>query len=214
MAQFYKKITFMSKLRKVYDIFFRIIPTFFNSLLSGISSDKTHSIKGRIRIIKRRFYYPNYKNRGKLTIGSYFKCSNKLKSNSIGLIQPCIFNIATPHSRIIIGDYVGISGSTIKATKLVKFGNNVMVGSGCLISDSDSHPIDYKDRIANNHHKTKSSPIIIENNVFIGARSIILKGVTIGEGSVIGAGSVVSKNVPPFSICAGNPAKVIKYLEQ
>ena len=201
-------------LRKLYTKIFKTIPTFYFSIISGIQYDHSHSISGKIRIIKRHFYYPNFKNRGKLFIGSNFKCNNKLLSNSIGLIQPCIFNIVTPGSRLIIGDNVGISGSTIKATKLVKIGNGVMIGSGCLIADSDSHPIHYEDRMADNHHKTKSNPIIIEDNVFIGARSIILKGVTIGEGAVIGAGSVVSKTVPPFSICAGNPAKVLKYLEQ
>lgn len=90
-------------------------------------------------------------------------------------------------------------------------GNNVLIGSGCVICDSDAHPIHPSER--QNHELTKSSPIIIGNDVFIGARSIILKGVTIGEGAVIGAGSVVTKDVPSMCVYAGNPAILIKKME-
>jgi acetyltransferase-like isoleucine patch superfamily enzyme len=117
-------------------------------------------------------------------------------------------------SKIIIGDNVGISGSTINATTTITIGDNVLIGSGCIITDTDSHPLGIEDRIRNDYSKTKSSPIVICNNVFIGARSIILKGVTIGEGAIIGAGSILSSNVPPFSIYAGNPAKFIKKVEK
>lgn len=150
---------------------------------------------------------------GELIIRNNFKCNNKIKSNSIGLIQPCIFNISAPNSRIIIGDNVGISGSTICATTSVTIGNNVLIGSGCLISDTDSHPINWEDRLYDRNKKTRKAPIVIKDNVFIGARSIILKGVTIGEGAVVGAGSVVSKDVPPYSIVCGNPARVVKTLK-
>ena len=147
---------------------------------------------------------------GTLQIGSDFKCNNKVKSNSIGLIQPCVFNISTPGSRIIIGDNVGISGSTICATESVSIGDNVLIGSGCLISDSDAHPLDWRDRKENRNDNTLHSPVHIGNDVFIGARCIILKGVTIGDRAIIGAGSVVACDVPPDSMVAGNPAKVVK----
>ena len=87
-----------------------------------------------------------------------------------------------------------------------------MIGSGCIITDTDSHPIRWQDRL-DNPNSTVSKPIVIEDNVFIGARSIILKGVTIGFGSVVGAGSVVSKDVPKNVIVCGNPAKIVKHLE-
>ena len=95
---------------------------------------------------------------------------------------------------------------------MIKIGNNVLIGSGCLITDTDSHPLKWDDRLRNDDSKTKSKPIIIEDNVFIGARSIILKGVTIGYGSVIGAGSVVTQSIPPNVVACGNPAKIIKKL--
>ena len=88
----------------------------------------------------------------------------------------------------------------------------MLIGSGCLITDTDSHPLNWEDRLHNDDSKTKSKPIIIEDNVFIGARSIVLKGVTIGRGSVIGAGSVVIHSVPSNVVACGNPARVIKKL--
>ena len=204
-----------SCLKKLYKLFFEILPTFCNSLRSGIPFDSTHRIVGKIRVIKKGWFIRlmTREKNGTLVIGENFKCNNKIKSNSIGLIQPCVFNIATAGAEILIGDNVGISGATINATKSVRIGNNVLVGSGCLITDTDSHPIDWQDRINNLNEKTISSPVVIEDNVFIGARSIILKGVTIGKNSVIGAGSVVVKSIPENCIAGGNPAKVIKHLD-
>ncbi len=88
----------------------------------------------------------------------------------------------------------------------------MLIGSGCLITDTDSHPLHWEDRLINDDSKTKSKPIVIEDNVFIGARSIVLKGVTIGFGSVIGAGSVVTQSIPPNVVACGNPARIIKQL--
>ncbi|MBQ2852690.1 MAG: acyltransferase [Bacteroidales bacterium] len=177
--------------------------------------DSSNTYIGVVKIIKKNklICLLTKRKNGELIIGKNFKCINKIKSNSIGLIQPCIFNISTPNSKIIIGDNVGISGSTICATTSITIGNNVLIGSGCLISDTDSHPIDWEDRLYDRNEKTRKAPIVIKDNAFIGARSIILKGVTIGEGAVIGAGSVVSKDVPPYSIVCGNPAKVIRTLK-
>ncbi len=204
----------MLVLRIIYNYFFSLIPSLFYQLISGIKLNTSNRLVGRIIIIKKNLLIrllTRSKN-GELIIGNNFKCNNKIKSNSIGLIQPCIFNIYAPNSKIIIGDNVGISGSTICATTSVTIGNNVLIGSGCLISDTDSHPIDWEDRLYDRNQKTRKAPIVIKDNAFIGARSIILKGVTIGEGAVIGAGSVVSKDVPPYSIVCGNPARVVKTL--
>lgn len=205
----------MVLLKLFYRLLFQVFPTFTNSLRSGIHFNSTHQIVGRIRIIKRGRLVRllTRSENGKLIIGDKFKCNNKLTSNSIGLIQPCVFNIATSGSRIVIGDNVGISGSTINATTTITIGDNVMIGSGCLITDTDSHPLHWKDRLEEKNELTARAPITIGDNVFIGARSIILKGVNIGEGAVVGAGSVVSKDVPPYTVVCGNPAKIVKTLD-
>ena len=80
--------------------------------------------------------------------------------------------------------------------------------------DSDAHSLNYLERRmpSLDQIKKKNAPIIIEDDVLIGTRSIILKGVTIGARSVIGSGSVVTKSIPADCIAAGNPCKVIKYI--
>jgi len=145
----------------------------------------------------------------KIIIGEDFIICSDPKQNSIGVFQKSIIKALSPMSVISIGNNVGISGATISGSNIT-IGNDVLIGSGVLISDNDAHPIDPKKR--NDNSYIKSAPVIIEDEVFIGARSIILKGVTIGRGSVIGAGSVLSKNVPPYQIWAGNPAKFVKNL--
>ena len=86
----------------------------------------------------------------------------------------------------------------------------MLIGSGCLIVDSDFHPIAYKDR--DNTEKTLNAPVHICEGAFIGARAIILKGVTIGRGAVIGAGSVVTRDIPAGVIAAGTPARVVRQI--
>lgn len=118
--------------------------------------------------------------------------------------------ISTSGAQIKIGNNVGMSHTAITAMKSVEIGDNVLIGSNSMIADTDFHPIDAEKRLAEDGTAVKVSPIKIEDNVFIGARSIILKGVTIGENSVVGAGSVVTKDIPANEIWAGNPAKFIK----
>lgn len=182
---------------------------------SGIPFDSTWQIGGGRILVKKTPWYVccfNHLKPGQLRIGKKFRCANGPNYNSIGTIQSCLFNISKPNSCIEIGDNVGISGSTLNASKLIKIGNNVLIGSGCLITDTDSHPINWEDRLIDDVEKIKSAPIIIEDNVFIGARSIILKGVTIGKCSVIAAGSVVTHSIPANVVAGGNPAKIIKKL--
>lgn len=90
----------------------------------------------------------------------------------------------------------------------MKIGNHVLIGGGVQIYDNDFHAIDYRDRGSN--EVIKAAPVVIEDYAFIGANTIILKGVNIGKGSVVGAGSVVSKSIPSGEVWAGNPARFIK----
>lgn len=128
---------------------------------------------------------------------------------------------------ISIGNNTSIGNSTIISVDRVDIGDDVMISWGCHIVDNDSHSIHSADRAQDvkdwkkgvdegklGHYKdwskVKHAPVIIENKVWIGFNAIILKGVRIGEGSVVAAGSVVTKDVPPYSIVAGNPARVVK----
>lgn len=108
--------------------------------------------------------------------------------------------------RISIGDYCLVSpGVRISAEQSIRIGHNVMFAANVYISDSDWHGIYNRIRPFR-----CSKPVVIADNVWLGERVIVNKGVTIGENSVVGAGSVVTKDIPPNSIAAGNPARVIK----
>lgn len=110
-----------------------------------------------------------------------------------------------------IGDDFSMTGGTICAAERILIGDRVTVGANSTIVDSDFHPLDPQTRQLY-PQSGKTAPIVIEHDVFIGMNCLVLKGVHIGHGSVIGAGSVVVKNVPSMVVIAGNPARVIRRL--
>ena len=117
--------------------------------------------------------------------------------------------------KLIIGKQVGISNTVIQCHEEIVIGNYVNIGDGCLIMDTNFHSTDWRERADRtlDTKRKKSAPIVIGDYVFIGARAIICKGVTIGEKSIIAAGSVVIKDVPPNVIVGGNPCRIIKAIE-
>lgn len=130
---------------------------------------------------------------------------------ALGVNHPVILRTLRQGAKIEIGKSVGMSGVTICAAQSVHIGNQCMLGANVLISDTDFHAISPHGRRYNNKEADiATGSIRIGNNVFIGASSIILKGVQIGENSVIGAGSVVARNVPANVVAAGSPAHAIR----
>lgn len=134
--------------------------------------------------------------------------------------------IDRPGGEIIIGDkvYIGV-GTHIWSSKKIVIGNNVMIAHNCNIFDNDTHPIDHLERredaeniifksIRCDFDSMGKKEIVIDNDAWIGCCSIILKGVHIGEGAIIAAGSVVTKNVAPWTVVAGNPAVEVKRLQK
>ena len=99
-----------------------------------------------------------------------------------------------------------MSGCSITAEERISIGNRVTIGSGVLIMDTDAHSIVPGERKSG---LGRTAPIIIEDDVFIGARAIVLKGVHVGRGAVIGAGAVVVNDVATMTIVGGNPARTI-----
>jgi acetyltransferase-like isoleucine patch superfamily enzyme len=115
-------------------------------------------------------------------------------------------------AQIKLGDGVGISNTLFYASQSITVEDNVLIGGGCQILDNDFHSISYEDRMLKGDKNVKQLPILIKKGAFIGTCSIILKGVTIGERSIIAAGSVVTKSVPADQIWGGNPAQFIRNL--
>jgi acetyltransferase-like isoleucine patch superfamily enzyme len=159
------------------------------------------------------FPYVLVASNGKCKIGDDFLMINGLFGNPIGRPQRCVFYVGK-NAELKIGKNVGISSTAIVAHYKILIGNNVKIGGGVCIYDTDFHSLNPVDRLNQTIDlKVKiNKEVIIEDNVFIGAHSTILKGVQIGKNSIIGACSVVTKSVPSNEIWAGNPAKFIKKL--
>ena len=123
----------------VYRLLFVCVPTYINCKRAGLKYNSSWKVVGRPYIIKRKWYERIFAGHtgGTLTIGTNFSCNNKVNSNSIGLIQPCVFNIAIDGSSISIGNNVGISGATINAASSIVIEDHVAIGSGCLITDTE-----------------------------------------------------------------------------
>ena len=114
---------------------------------------------------------------------------------------------AGPEGKLEIGERAYINyGCSISASKHVKIGAYCSIGTYCMLIDNDFHMLEADKRDI----RPPSQPIILEDNVWLGGRVIVLRGVTIGKNSVVAAGSVVTKDIPPNMIAAGVPAKVIK----
>lgn len=111
-------------------------------------------------------------------------------------------------SEISLGDYSGI-GVNAQISSHVTIGNDVMMGPDCMIYTAN-HRMDRLDIPMRQQKHEPPRPVVIGNDVWIGSRVIILPGVHVGDGAVIGAGSVVTRDVEPYSIVAGNPARLIR----
>jgi len=142
---------------------------------------------------------------GGITAGSHLH----LHAAEGNLVRLATWRTGEREGRISFGDYVLISpGTHIVASEEITIGSNTMIASGCYISDSDWH--DTYDRTA---ELEKHRPIRIGENVWLGVRVIVGKGVTIGDNSIVGAGAVVTRDIPANCIAAGNPARVVRELD-
>lgn len=149
-----------------------------------------------------------------ITIADKVTLCSVSEYTALGVNHVVILRTLRERAAITIGEDTGISGGCICAALSITIGRNCLIGANVTISDFDFHAIKHTNRRYNNNAQDiPALPIVIEDNVFIGTGSIILKGVSIGENSVVGAGSVVTKSFPKNSILAGNPAKVIGHVQ-
>lgn len=205
---------------RLFRTIFRAIPfikrniyIYWNRLLFSLIGIKY----GRNMKVYNKLYILGH---GNVSIGDDFVFSSGDCTNAICRNIRGVFYTAN-RGLIIIGNNVGISSSCIWAREKISIGNNVNIGGDCLILDNDSHRHDYyfrrkgyvrtlKDK--SNIPPIPTKPIVIEDDVWLGARCIVLKGVHIGARSIVAAGSVVSKDIPADEVWGGNPAKFIRKL--
>jgi len=184
-----------------YSLYLGKLSVYFSLFLYGkrLKIDSSFNVWGSIRFL--------ILGNGTITIGKNFHAVSSRKRSVITLFTPCHLTIID-NASIEICDNVSLNGTTITARNHIFIGNSTQIGPNTIIMDNDGHPVwPPEDRWAK---KGPSAPIIIKNDVWIGMNCIIMKGVTIGHGSVIAAGSIVTKDVEPNSIYGGNPAKKIK----
>lgn len=199
----------------IYQFYQRIRGRVWSALSIFIS---LYFAKGDIKIGGKTLFIGipivTFANPSLITIGKNVILISKSHSTALGVSRPVILRTLLPNAAISIGDGSGLSGTTICAVKSVSIGMRCLIGADVIISDTDFHHVETRNRrnLPIPEPKAEDS-VLIGDDVFIGARSIILKGVHIGSGTVIGAGSVVTKSIPAGAVAAGNPAKIIRNLK-
>jgi len=144
-----------------------------------------------------------------IRFGNNIIFNNSTKNNLAGINKPCSIAVLEG-AEFIVGNNSGFSGVSIFCSNSITIGDYVNIGVNVFIWDTDFHPLNFLER-RSTCLGAKSAEIKIGNDVFIGGNSIILKGVSIGDRSIIAASSVVTKTIPSDEIWGGNPAKFIKF---
>ena len=147
-----------------------------------------------------------------MVVGEDVVIKSSLLANLGGLYQRTVIVTRTEKARISIGSRVGISGATIYARESIEIGDDTNIGGNVKILDNDFHPLDEEERRLDIKEKIGVRPVKIGKDCFIGCNALILKGTELGDGCVVGAGSVVSGKFEARSVIAGNPARVIRKL--
>jgi acetyltransferase-like isoleucine patch superfamily enzyme len=143
-------------------------------------------------------------NRGTIVLGY----GVSLGSYPDGTAYTCSLRTYFPESRIEIGDRCLLNGAVLHSNRLIKLGAGVLMGPGSILVDNDSHPPvqSHQERYS---QRPPEAPIHLHDNVWIGMRATVMKGVTIGENTIVAANAVVTKNLPANVVAAGIPARPI-----
>ena len=170
--------------------------------VNGGGYGKHLKVKGILRI---------HNPKGTIIIGNNVRINSAAWANPIGFAGRTNFKVIGAGT-IKIGDNVGISCGSFVANSGITIGNRVLIGAGVKIYDTDFHSLDKEERFsaAREAEKICTREISIGNDCFIGAGTMILKGVQIGDNVIVGANSVVTKNLESNAIYAGNPARIIR----
>lgn len=149
--------------------------------------------------------------RGRIVLGAHVTLRSHDHGYHTAMYHPTRLMVdASPDALIEVGDGTRLNGVSIHATRLIRIGRNCLIAANVSLLDSDGHGVSVADRGKAN---PVSEPVLIDDDVWIGANAIVLKGVHIGRGAIVAAGSVVTRDVAPMTLVGGNPARVIKALD-
>jgi acetyltransferase-like isoleucine patch superfamily enzyme len=199
----------LNKLYSVGDLFWVNAGFFLSTLrvrlslaLQGCPPGKRFRTSGRCYIKARQA--------GSIQIGDHVALYAGHRSNRVGLNNPVMLH-TLGEGRIEIGDYSGGSAVVLSARSEIRIGKHVKMGGNVRVYDHDFHALDPAvRRTPEDEAQVRTRPVFIGDDVFVGTNAMILKGSSIGERSIVGAGAVVAGlDVPPDSLVVGNPAKIL-----
>lgn len=195
-------------MRAIFDLLVKIkefiglvlnLPTF---LLWRIKFESFPRIRGRV-------YIRNY---GSIRIGKNVYINSNLESSQLGYYPKTIFH-TSQSGHIRIEDNVGLSNVVLYSRESIVIHKNARLGAGVKVYDNDFHELG-RGLIRGREEIIPCSEVSIGEGAFIGAGSLVLKGVHVGKYSIVGAGSTVTKSIPDYEVWAGNPARYIRRLER
>lgn len=196
-----------------------------NAIMHGMAIRHYYHFRylGRVKIGRKlRVYgcgtYIRCSLKGRITLGDNITIRNHTRANAVGVYKPCSF-VAIGQGCLVVGDNVGFSGCSICVSKSINIENYCTIGANTHIVDTNFHSLDGSIRIQDvalqrdSLENASNARTVIAFNAFIGLNSIVLAGVRIGKESVVGAGSVVTRDIPDGQIWAGAPARYIRQIE-
>lgn len=166
------------------------------------------SLRGRLDV--REFPIITVAPGGRLILGDGVKLNSRNEGYHLNMHSPVKLVVGKTGARIEIGDRTRVHGTCIHALEQIRIGKSCLIAANTQIIDSSGHSLSFPNVAERIYTVGRTKPVTIEDHVWIGANCIILPGVTIGEGSVIAAGSVVGSSIPPFVVAGGNPAVVLR----
>lgn len=186
----------------------RIVERYYYNIRNKMRLNASHVNYSRDIVINGKIIISNC---GSIRIGKGVVINCGVYPNPVGTSLTRIYT-QNSKSIVCIGNNAGISSSLIFAENEIRIDDSVLIGAETMIVDNDFHGLVYKSGTDRSEMKP-GEKIHIKEGAFIGARCLILKGVTIGKGAVVGAGSVVTRDIPEGEIWAGNPATFIRRAE-
>jgi acetyltransferase-like isoleucine patch superfamily enzyme len=187
---------------------FRKIKSFYGAKKVTLFYRKHITLRGKVNVSGIPVLV--FKRGGRAVLGKNVYLKSNKKSYHLNMHSPVKLMADEPGAIIEIGDYSRINGACIHAFKKITIGKNCLIAANCQIFDGNGHDLSMDDVYNRVNTVGDAKEIVIEDAVWLGANVIVMPGVRIGKGSVIAAGSVVVKDIPPMSVAGGNPAKVLK----